>query len=283
MNWSRTHTLIAGLGLMALTNAVALVGVAYNRSGEPEAKLRLTQRELRTAYSGYGNRENSGLALSLSWRVLNEQSGETQFYSWRYAGTGGTPGWLDQARMEALGFDTSAPATYSDRYEKQLPREVLLVLELDGPTYQRSLGLAKQYVVREEAKLASSPGDKSLDARVKSAREALEWETNRNSRLFVVDAGLEPAALRAKYPDATRYAIVHGQVRPAIFDRKPEKFAGYIGGLSIESVNVPFALRDVLGSAARVYDIDPRNQAPFEAAVAFGKRFEPWITEAAKK
>jgi hypothetical protein len=287
MNWSRTHILIAGLGLIALTNAVALVGVAYNRSGEPEATLRLTQRETQTPYRGYGNRENSGLALSLSWRVLNEQSAETQSYSWRYAGTGGIPRWLDKAKMEALGFDTSAPTAYLDRsrtrFEKQLPRDVLLVLELDGSTYQRSLELATQYVAREEAKLASNPGDKSLDARVKSVREMLEWETNRNSRLFVVDAGVEPAALRAKYPDATRYAIVRGQVRPVIFDHKSEKFAGYVNSLSIESINVPFALRDVLGGATQVNDIDERNRPPFEAMVAFGKRLEPWITEAAKK
>jgi hypothetical protein len=287
MNWSRTHTLIAGLGLLALTNAVALLGVAYNRSGEPEATLRLTQRDLRTPYQWRGNRENSGLALSLIWRVLNEQSTETQPYSWRYGGTGGTPPWLDKAKMETLGFDTSAAAAYSDRsrtrYEKQLPRDVLLVLELDGPTYQRSLELATQYVAREEAKLASSPGDQNLGKRVKNAHEALESETSRNSRLFVVDAGLDAAALRAKYPDAGRYAIVRGQVRLESLDRNSEKVRGYVSGLSVGSINVPFALRDVFGSAEQVNDIDQRNRAPFEATVAFGKRLEPWITEAAKK
>lgn len=288
MKWSRTHTLIAGVGLLALTNAVALVGAAYNRSGEPEAKLRLTQRELQTPYQWYGNRENSGLALSLIWRVLNEPSTETEIYRWRYAGTGGTPAWLDKAKMEALGFDTSAPAAFSDlpdriRYEKQLPREVLLVLEVDGPTYQRSLELAKQYVARAEAKLTSSPGDKNLGTRVNNAREALEWETDRNSHLFVVDAGLEPVALRAKYPDATRFAIVRGQVRPEIFGRNFEKVRGFVSGLNIESINVPFALRDVFGSTAQLNDIDQRNKAPFETTVAFGKQLEPWITSAAKK
>jgi hypothetical protein len=284
MTWSRKHTLIAGLGLIALTNAVALFGVVYNRSGDPEATLRLTQRELRTSYRWYGNRENSGLALSLIWRVLNERSPEIQFYG--YVGTGGTPTWLDKAKMEALGFDTSAPAAYSDlrrqiRYEKQLPREVLLVLEMDGPAYRRSLELVTQYLAREEEKLASNPGDKSLAARVKTAREALERESSRNSRLFVVDAGLETSALRAMYPDRSRHAIVHGQVRVVSFGTSSGG-TGYISGLSIESINVPFALRDVFGSAAQG-DVDQRNTAPFEATVAFGKRLEPWITAAAKK
>jgi hypothetical protein len=287
MTWSRAHTVIAGLGLVALTNAVALLGVVYNRSGEPEAKVSLTQRELRAPYRSYGNRENSGLALGLVWRVLNEESVATQFYMWRYAGIGGTPAWLDKARMQALGFDTSAHSIDSDprgraRYEKQLPREVLLVLELDGPAYRRSLELATQYAARDEAKLAAIPGDKELGARAKNAREALEWERNRNSRLFVVDAGLESAALRAKYPDAGRYALVHGQVRLESGGRDSGNVRGYVSGLSIESINVPFALREVFGSAAPIGDVD-QNRAPFAAMVAFGKRLEPWITAAAKK
>jgi hypothetical protein len=286
MIWSRTHTLLAGLGLLAVTNTVALLGVAYNRRGEPEATLRLTQRELRMPYPWYGNRENSGLSLEPIWRVLDEGPTELQFNAWRYAGVGGTPAWLDKAKMAELGFDISTPAAYSDegqaRYTKQLPREVLLVLELDGATYQRSLELAKQYVAREEAKLASSPGYKNLDTRTKNAREAVEWERFRNSRLFVVDAGLDLTMLRAKYPDKTRYAIVRGQIRPQILGRQYERIGGYVSGLSVKSINVPFALRGVFG-APQVNNTDPRNRAPFEATVVFGTRLEPWITEASKK
>ena len=44
MNWSRMHTTIAGVGLIVVVNAVALLGAAYNRSGEPESVLRLSER-----------------------------------------------------------------------------------------------------------------------------------------------------------------------------------------------------------------------------------------------
>lgn len=287
MNWSRTHTLIAGAGLIALTNAVALLGVVYNRSGEPEAKLNLTQRELQAPYRWYGNRENSGLALGLVWRVLNEESAKTQAYAWRYAGIGGTTAWLDKSKMQALGFDTSAPFADVDplgraRYEKQLPREVLLVLELDGSAYRRALELAAEYAARDEAKAAASPGDKELGPRAKNARDALEWEKNRSSRLFAVDAGLDAAALRAKYPDASRYALVRGQVRLDTGGRKSGSVRGFIKGLSVDSVNVPFALREVLGGA-QPGDVDQPNPTRFEATVAFGKRLEPWIVAAAKR
>jgi hypothetical protein len=283
MNWSRAHTLGAGLGLIALTNAVALVGVAYNRGGEPEAALRLTQRELRTPYEWRGNRENSGLALSLVWRVPQEQTAGRQFYP---AFAGGRPLWLDQAKMAELGFDTTLPARFWDprgrsRFERQLSREVLLVLELDGAAYRRSLELTAQHLASEEAALAANPGERTLAARAKNARDALERETSRNSRLFVADAGLDAAALRAKYPDRTRYAIVRGQVRPELFER--ENYSGYIAGLSVESINVPFALREIFAGAEKAGELDQPNLAPFEAVVAFGGRFEPWILEAAKK
>jgi len=284
MSWSRMHTMIAGLGLLALANAVALVGVAYNRAGE-EAKLRLTQRELSMPYEWQRNRDNSGLALGLVWRVPPGEPADAHDYGWRY-GMGGEPGWLDKAKMEALGFDTTVVA-YSDRsrarYEKQLPREVLLVLEFDGPAYRRSLELARQSLERAETKLASRPGDRELVGRVKTAREGLEQETRRSSRLFAVDAGLELEALRAKYPDRSRYAVVRGLVRPAGVDERTWKVGGYVSGLSIESINVPFDLREVLGRIAEISDVEKRDKVPYEATVAFGKRLEPWIVEAVKK
>ncbi len=44
--WTRGHTVGVGIGLIALTNAVALGGVWWNRSATPESALTLSQREL---------------------------------------------------------------------------------------------------------------------------------------------------------------------------------------------------------------------------------------------
>ena len=41
---------IAGLAIIIVTNIVALAGVAYNRSGEPDAVVELTERELGLPY-----------------------------------------------------------------------------------------------------------------------------------------------------------------------------------------------------------------------------------------
>lgn len=60
MTWSRKHTLIAGIALIALSNAVALIGVAYNRSGEPESELRLSSASLRRRIGAASIRKAEG-------------------------------------------------------------------------------------------------------------------------------------------------------------------------------------------------------------------------------
>ena len=99
--WTRKHTLNTGVALILATNSIALIGAAYNRGGDPESVLRLTQRELRPPYQWKGNRENSGMALQLRWRVINDLPA-SQELEWGYSVYGMTPEWLDQVKMEAL-------------------------------------------------------------------------------------------------------------------------------------------------------------------------------------
>ncbi len=186
--------------------------------------------------------------------------------------------------MESLGFDTSMLTAYSDRartrYEKQLPREVALVLELDGPTYRRALELKTE---RTERELAKPVADKKIDEqRRTTAREALEWERSLSSRLFVVDAGPDPIALRARYPDRTQYAVVRGEVTPVALGTAADRAAGRVSGISVSSINVPLRLHNVFADAQMSgYGTAPRT--PLEATVAWGRRLEPWLVEAARK
>lgn len=290
ITWSRTRTFLTGITLILATNAVALVGVAYNRSGAPESTMTLTQRELVRPTSWGSKRENSGLALQLQWRVLGEEAVS-------HAGIVDTPAWLDKAKLASLGFDVSKPVDTPEgrsHYDKLLPRDVLLVLELDGPAYQAALERARQHLQKEEALLAAHVGETEFEQRVDYAREQLDQEKNLNSRLFVVDAGLDAAALRAKYPDRTKYALVRGQVQVQIIRRtNHSQLAGYVDGIDVREINVPLMYRPIfeampkaavqhvvhppLGNAqAREYQKLPH----YEVSVAFGKRLEPWITGA---
>jgi hypothetical protein len=255
--WNRWHTLFGGLALIVITNAVVLAGAAYNRSAKPTALLQLTERELRAPSSWGFESENSGLALGLAWRVA---SGEEDDYG--LGGYGTRAVWLEPRRLAELGFDVSVPADHPHaerHYERQLPREVLIVMELNGPAYESAL--------RRAAERAARPGSTSDDG------TRLASERTRFSRLFLVDAGLDYDALRARYSDQRRYAIVRGKVRADRWSgRSNARLHGYVSELSVPGLNVPVELREVLD----------RNASGYAATVAFGQRLEPWIVAARK-
>jgi hypothetical protein len=257
LRWGRRPALVAGLALILVTNAVVLAGAAYNRGGEPAAVLQVTERELRAPGSWGFESENSGLALGLAWRVAGSAEDDYGF-----GGYGGRATWLDRARLAELGFDVSLSPDHprADRhYGRQLPREVLIVMEMNGPAYQSALRRAEERAAR--------PGSNQYDA------THLASERERFSRLFLVDAGLDYDSLRARYPDKSRYAIVRGKVR---VDRwlatNKGGLHGHVSELSVSALNVPLELRDVLRREASAYT----------ATVEFGRRLEPWFTAAGK-
>ncbi len=260
---------IGALLVILLTNAVALGGVFWNRSGEGESRLILSQRELRLPYARF-DRENSGLALALNWRVAAPPDKNNVY--WEYS-SGGTPEWLNKAKMESLGFDMSPTGKGNIRWnDRMLSRDVLLVLEQDGEAYRLALARARQHLDAEQTKLETMPESNEKKNRLKNVADRLAREEKESSRLFVIDAGLDLTLLRGKYPDRTRYAIVHGQVRPAWNSGQNDSIAGgYVSGVSIAGINVPHALRPLLASQS--------GQEKFTAGVSFGQRLEPWITQ----
>ena len=276
--WARARTLAVGLGLIALTNAVALGGVWWNRAAAPESSLTLSERELGLPWRALRNRENNGLALNLNWRVGDREAGE--FIS-GYTVNGGMPEWLDGTRMQALGFTLGDTDTDLGRrrYTRQSPRQAVFVLELDGPAAQRALDQARENAARHAAAAAANAGSKEFAGRAKRAQDALTQEENISSRLFVIDAGLDAGALRQKYPDRSRFMLLRGTVRPAIRDRGPgqPQMTGYIARVGSGPIHVPHALRGPLESLrARG---EPGGGERFSATLSVGQRLEPWIAE----
>ncbi|HLP96839.1 MAG TPA: DUF4824 family protein [Sideroxyarcus sp.] len=267
INWR--HTLLAGGAIILLANAVALGGAAWNRSGESESHLPLTQREL-NARSGH---DNSGMTLTLNWRF--EQTSLDEYNFGMYSGHWGMPLWLDRAKLVALGFDVQAldrPGEYGRHRTAFEPKEALVVLELDGPAWQRHLQRAQEYVAETGKLLAVSPTNAEMQRKAKNAYENYKHEQDKGSRLFAIDAGLDLATLRATYPDRSRYAIVHGLIRPSSTRIKDKTvLGGFISDLHAEHINVPLRLRQVF-----------EGGSPFEATVAFGQRLEPWLENAGK-
>lgn len=288
------RTLAIGVAIILMVNAIALAGIAYNRSGSPDSRLHLSQRELSLPWQS--DDENSGIALKLKWRVLGkfDSTNKNEWQQRLYGLIGNEPAWLDATKLRSLGFDVRPPVSTADDHQDYRPqprREVLLVLELDGPTYQQSVAQAKIIVAKANAS-ANANANVGVDVNPDvnaiamsagaEASKALIREEQENSRLFVVDAGLDTQVLRAKYPDRSHYAIVRGTVRPQWKHlTRQEQLLGNIDQLSIDTINVPVTFRRIFESAAGkryINDGEP-NAHPFEADVAFGKRFEPWIVK----
>ncbi len=280
MTGSRRIALLAGLALMAVTNVITLAGAAYNRGGAPDSTLEVTQRELRPLVARVGRKENSGLALQLRWRVLPRDFRRERLHLYNDSG-GGAPAWLDAPKLASLGFRTKGSidrleASGNSTYRRQLPRDVLVVLELDGPAYQEALARAAQVAKDVEAKNELGNGQKD-------ARAIMDGESRLSSRLFAVDAGLDRDALRRKFPDRTKYAIVRGQIRP-IWSQRGKPGGGVIDSLSAERVNVPLNMRGALAGVTPMNDgLHTAEGTRFEGRLAFGQRLEPWLIALAGK
>lgn len=285
MKWSHSHTLTAGLALIVVTNAVALIAAAYNRGGIPESTLRLTERELELPYRETWGGENSGLSLALAWRVRGPDKVGREAYDGVW-GRWSPAAWLDARKLEQVGLAVPPQAMSGAerrRYRDPEAKEVFLVLELDGSGYRAAVQRARERAEAAAAQAARDSANTVLKNRAEFAGKQLREEETGGSRLFVVDAGLDADALRVRYTDRARYAVVKGRVRapaPGIALR-----LGYVDALAVGQINVPVAYRSVFEGASRTAyrPAQPGAEARFEATVAFGKRLEPWLAAASRR
>ncbi len=253
------RTFWLGAGLIVLSNAVALGGVFYNRSGEPDSVLRLSERELSMAYNQL--RDDSDLAgqvLELEVRVAK--------------------GWVTPDKLTALGFDMGENGTVKRR--DRIERDGFVVLELNGAGYQAALA-AVELELKQEQKKASSEAEQT-QAHPPSAEYELERLRDVDTRLYVVDADLDAARLRERYPDRSRYSVARASLRMGWeWERRVPRELGYLLYVDLADLSVPGQWRDVF-SGWQPYDRSAEERSKVSVELAFGKRFEPWITDAQK-
>lgn len=254
-----------GILLIALTNLATIMGALGNRKGEPEAQIELTEREMN--YSANYSRENSGVSLRLN--VRHDRNAENS--------------WLDQDKLETLGFSFPEAETESEQqrvFERLLPRAAYIVLEFDGTAYREEVDSAKAQLAESEAALNANPESEILQKRLESSTRKVERLQTASTRLYSINAGLDPVALRNRYPDRSKYIIAPGTVRPvySYADRRQPKIKGSIGRVHVTQVHVPLQHRDVLDSLPAREQIYSRAYPPrFKVNLANGSRYEPWV------
>ncbi len=270
---SPTRLFMLGFVLLLAANVIALLGVAANRSGKPEAVVELTERELRLPYAR--NDENSGLALHLEWRIIENSEHDSYRYDhWR------SPVWFDAQKLTELGFtigEFTCPGENSKRGKLPLPKDAFIVLEYDGDAYQVALQRAEESLKKAEAALKARKKDKELQNRFKAAKEELDAERTSASRLFAIDAGLDAGKLRERYSDRSKFIIMSGIVRlECSYDENKKEVFGYISDIRVDKINVPLRYRKIF-DLIMAQEKAARSGPRYQVAVAYGSRLEPWI------
>ena len=271
--------LLAPLALIVLVNVLVLAGVRYNRSGDADAVMTLTERELRLQTN---SKENSGVSLNLT--------PHPDYNKWSEASP-----WFDQKKLEEIGFDCSEPVNAknaSHHYGKALPRKTYVVLEYEGLAWESWLAHQEERLKTLEFEAAQGhEGRKSLDAE----RKRFTWEKESGSRLFNIDAGNDAARLRTRYPDRKRYIITSAKVRLHLLpadsatERHTPILSGYVDDILTGTIHVPRDRQGILAALKpdvqySYYDGVKKSANPrYRVTLKYGRRYEPWVEEVAAK
>ena len=254
------HTgILAAAAIVLLANGFALIHAAINRSGQPEAEIILTEREL----NYYPSSDDSGVTLNLRW----VDTGAAPYSSALNVDEVETRTLLNQAKLEELGFDCQvAPSDpkADTFYIRQKARTGFVALEYDGAAWQSWI----EWRDRKARAEAERTGQKRTD----------DYERISGSRLAVIDAGPDAAALRARHPERNRVLILPAVIRISLTPHwpstkelpgRPARLSGYIQEIPSEiHVSRPFSdrLRTLSGSP-RAYRVHLR----------YGRLLEPWV------
>jgi hypothetical protein len=234
----------AAAAVVIASTAVALIGVALNRSAVTQ-QIELTERELTVDKLG---EDGSGVSLHLRWVDSAPNDG---------------PGWLGADKLAELGFDVRTPVTdpsAGTRYRDVLPRDAFATLELGGATWEA-------WVKKQE----------EMSQRFSNDSRGASW-ARLGTRLVAVDAGLDPAALRHRYPDQARYLIVHATIRlmrQSRWDPEKKRFTspdflrGYIQQVTPDEIHLPLPFASAISGA---------KNNKYVVALRYGNRYEPWIS-----
>lgn len=264
-----------GFVILVATNIVVLTGVASNRSGKHDAQIILTERELQLSYQR--NKENSGLALRLAWQSLGKDEDRNNYIDSR------SPVWLNAEKLKELGFNIDGYRDSKDDtnfYRQSIPKEVYIVLENDGEPYRSAVKRAEVALEKEGGLLKANPDDKMLRRNFERAEAKLKHVRITESRLFAIDAGLDPKKLRKQYANPARFIIAKGLVKQTYHvDNKEKEVVGYITKLSVDSIHVPLNYRKTFDTVLAQEKSKHNEFTPprYRAELAYGSRLEPWI------
>jgi len=267
---------IAAAALLLAVNGWVLLGVGWNRLGDPDATLTLSERELAVRRST--GREDSGVEVEL--QVNPWQPGRSCERRWESAA------WLPPQRLAELGFDLTLPTDLGEarrQARRQPARRGWAVVQLGGSRWDQWAEALQAAVVELDRKIAVEPTLPWL----KEKRRQLEHELRAGPRLFMLDAGADAAALRAAYPDRAAVLILAAEIHldlsvdeGATACAPPRcRPAGRVSLLT-GNLQVPRHLQALLPPEPPPWQVardDDLHRPHFTAVVRSGARREVWL------
>jgi hypothetical protein len=253
---------------------------ALNRSGEPEAVVELTERELRLPAK---QADNTALTLEL---VFERPRPAGPLRPLREVG------WFDRAKLQSIGFDCSTPVTpeNASRYIMP-PRTTYAVLEYEGEAWRRQMAEPLPEAVRPPAQGATSEKPAAAEAAGTAGVQPPEASSRGGqdrllqSHLVVIDVGNDPVTLRQRYPDRRRAAIVEATAELRFVNNPGQApfLAGRVMSVLPGEINVPrewLMLLEGLQTERKVTTLPPPLHDPrYRVTVKWGRNLEPWIAD----
>ncbi len=267
--------LLLGVALMVLivVNMLVLGHVRHNRREPAVARLWLSERELPNTMLKF--LRDSGVHLQIRWRNLARTTTGVDDQS---------PAWLDEQKLTDLGFHPMYGMTPRD-YRAKLPldREVFMVLEYNGAAFTEAIRRASQAVVKSASVPPAGTTDPGNTAdQFAQSKERMLDETRDASRLFVVDAGLDPQQLQQMYHDSGKYIITRGVIGVEYVLEKGKLWPrGVLKFLHSWQLAVPLSLRKPLDHLLmQERDDETGEHLPqYQVQVVYGQDFDPWIED----
>ncbi|MCP5066566.1 MAG: DUF4824 family protein [bacterium] len=291
-------SVVAACGLIVVTNLAILSAAGWNRRGEPQAELSLTERELAMPTA----RQDEGTGLELSLVMTHEPPGVLRRTArWkRHELPPVNYGWLNRAKLLDLGFRVDLEPTHLDaaeHYSHAIARRTYVVVEYDGEAWNRWIGDREEQLRKLRREVEEGAAQPSALA---DAEAVLAVDRTMRSRLFPVDAGVDADALQRRYGNRRRHAVVAGLLRPKIV--QPENGAPTLSGevlaLVVSRVHVSRRFRqhfesflpeetweEVESRERREAESGWPSPTPprYQATLAVGRRHEPWLVEEVAK
>jgi hypothetical protein len=259
-----TRRVLPLVALVIITNIVMRASVRANRTGDPDATMTLTERELRV--------ERTSDRDSAQKLRIDARASGVPYWTDR-----NETGWLTTAKLATLGFTCrlATDRTTATTQSCGLQRRAFVAYEYDGPAW-RKIAAALQ-LQREEALRKAS----AANSYAASSAESLDNQIKYGSRLVAVDASTDSSALRRAYPDRRRYLVLPATVQAwlTVDQRTNASAAPVVSGTLWPVTTVliaPPRLRDRLlkfGPSDWMLTRAPR----YTIDVAVGRRYEPWI------